>query len=75
MNFLLFRGTFLYYSQLRDNVEDSCKSLGQTPNTVPERPTHPPTKPNEWLVERSFSLRKQESSGDGHVKRSNVPAS
>src|SRR5712664_1947681 len=75
MNFLLFRGTFLNYSQLRNTVEDSCKSLGQTPSKEQEQPTHPPTIPSEWLVERSSSLRKQESSGYGRVKRSNIPTS
>jgi len=44
MNFLLFRGTFLNYSQLRNTVEDSCKSLGQTPSTAQEQPTHPSNK-------------------------------
>jgi hypothetical protein len=34
MNFLLFRGTFFVYSQSRNIVEGSCKSLGQTPATL-----------------------------------------
>src|SRR6267378_8606430 len=58
MNFLLFRGTFLHYSQLRNNVEDSCKSLGQTPSEEQEQPTTLQQDRNEWLVEGSSPLRK-----------------
>jgi len=40
MNFLLFRGTFLDYSQHGNTVEDSCKSLGQMPRPDKEQSQH-----------------------------------